>query len=41
MASEFSGTNFSARLFKFYANIIKKLSILKTIKYIIIKQTLL
>jgi hypothetical protein len=40
MASESSGTDFSDRLFKFCANIIKRLSILKTIKYLIIKKTL-
>jgi hypothetical protein len=39
MASEASGTDFIARVFKFCGHIIKN-SILKTMKYIITKQTL-
>jgi hypothetical protein len=37
MASEFSGTDFSAGVFKIFANVI---IILKTVKYLIVKQIL-
>jgi hypothetical protein len=40
MASESSGTDVGAKVFKFSTNIIKMFNILETTKYIIVKQTM-